>query len=312
MIIFWGGYEAPGPARAARPAPAPGRYGGLMADSHESGTKSADSAGDTRSAPPGAARRPKPPLRGWRLIVAAARVGQGDAVRILAVAVAVAVITAATEITAEHLADPTRAWQEAVAALVAEGIGLLGTVFLSGFLCRLTGEAGHGRSPVTIRHVLRTLPWRRLILADLIIVMAIVLGLLILVVPGLIVANLLAITGPVIEIENRPVRQALRRSARLVRPYFWRVALLATLPVVVLSELEAAGPEPTGAPEIAEVLAIRGVVDGLLEALVTLVLIQLAYRLIDLDAGHPEAGDLDRPATRRGRLRRKRPAAGAA
>ncbi len=202
-----------------------------------------------------------------------------------------------------------------MAGLLAEIIGILGTVFLSGFLCRLTGDAGHGRSPVTIGHVLRTLPWRRLILADLVVAIAILVGLVMLVIPGLIAANLLAITGPVIEIENRPVRQALRRSARLVRPYFWRVALLATLPVILLSELETAGPEPTGAPEIVEVLAIRGVVDGLLEAVVTLILIQLTYRLIDLDAGHPEAGDLDRRGARRrrpGRVRPKGPAAGEA
>jgi hypothetical protein len=279
-----------------------------MADSHEMSTQSDQKAGKPGSGKP----RQRPPLRAWRLIVAAARVGRDDPARILAAAIAVAVITAGAEITAEHLADPDSAWQEIVAGLLAEGIGLFGTVFLSGFLTRLTGEAGHGRARVTIRHVLRTLPWGRLILADLAVAAAIVAGLAALVIPGLIAANLLAITGPVIEIEDRPVRGALRRSAHLVRPYFWRVALLATLPVVLLSELQAAGPEPAGAPEIAEVLAIRGVLDGLLEAVVTLVLIQLAYRLIDLDAGHPEAGDLDRRGARRSRVRRKRPAAGEA
>jgi hypothetical protein len=270
-----------------------------MPDSQESDTQSA-----------------RPPLRAWRLIARAARVGRDDAARILAAAIAVSIITAGAEIAAEHLADPHSAWQEAVAGVLAEGIGILGTVFLSGFLCRLTGDAGHGRSRVTIGHVLRTLPWGRLILADLAVAVAIVAGLALLVIPGLIAANLLAITGPVIEIENQRVRAALRRSARLVRPYFWRVALLATLPVILLSELEGAGPEPASAPEILEVLAIRGVIDGLLEAVVTLILIQLTYRLIDLSAGHPEAGDLGRRPGRgrpgRGRVRRKGPAAGEA
>jgi hypothetical protein len=241
-------------------------------------------------------RKSRPPLRVGRLIAAAARVGRQDAARILAVAITVSVLAVGAEILADHLADPTSTWQEAVAAVITEGIGVLGTVFVSGFLCRLTGESGHGRRPVTIGQVLRTLPWGRLVAADLIVATAIVVGTLALVIPGLIAATLLAITGPVVEIEDQKVRAGLRRSGHLVRPYFFRVFLLATVPVVLLSELESAGPEPTGAPEIVEVLAIRGVADGLLEAVVGLVLIQLAYRLIDLDAGHPEAGHLDSPA----------------
>jgi hypothetical protein len=246
---------------------------------------------------PGQAR--KPPLRGWRLIVSAARVGRADAPRILAVAITVSVATVAIEIIAERVTDEHSAWQATLAAIVTEGAGILGTVFISGFLCRLTGEAGHGIRPVTLRRVLRSLPWRRLVLADIAVAVAVVAGLIALVIPGLILANLLVIAGPVIEIEDCGVRAALRRSAHLVRPYFWRVALIATLPVVVLSELEAAGPEPAGAPEIAESLAIRGVADGVLEACLALVLIQVTYRLIDLDAGHPEAGSLDRKARRR-------------
>jgi hypothetical protein len=291
-----------------------------MADSHEAGTVSAQGADSGTgkgkppgSQPPGSQRRGgRPPLRAWQLIAAAARAGRGDAARILAVSIAVSVLTAGAEIAAEHAADPHSAWQEAVGALLAEGIGILGTVFLSGFLCRLTGEAGHGRSPVTIRRVLRTLPWGRLILADVIVAVVIVAGLLALVIPGLIAASLLAVTGPVIEIEDQTARAALRRSARLVWPYFWQVALLATLPVILLGELEAAGPEPSGAPEIAEVLAIRGVIDGMLEAVVTLVLIQLACRLIDLDRGRPEAGGRGQRRQGTGRVRRKRPAAGEA
>jgi hypothetical protein len=199
------------------------------------------------------------------------------------VAILVALATVLAEIVADHVVDPHRPWQAAIAGVITEGIGLLGTVFLSGFLCRLTGRADRGGDPVTIGHVLRTLPWARLVAADLLVVVLTVAGLLALVVPGLIIVTLLTVVGPVIEIEDRSVRRALRRSARLVRPYFWRVALLATVPIIVVSQLESAGPEPTGAPEIAEVLAVRGVVGGLAEAVISLILVQLCYRLIALD-----------------------------
>ena len=146
-----------------------------------------------------------------------------------------------------------------------------------------------GQQPIAIREVLVTLPWRRLVAADLLVVLLVVAGLIALVIPGLVIANLLVLTGPVIEIEDRPVRRALRRSARLVRPYFWRVALLAMVPIILVSQLEVVGPEPTGAAEILETLAIRGVAAGIVEAAIGLILVQLCYRLIALDAAATRA-----------------------
>jgi hypothetical protein len=261
----------------------------MVPESNEPSTQSVGSRqpaprpGSATAAPGPPAESPRPPLRPGRILAGAARAGRRDAGRILAVAILVALTTVLAEIVAEHVVDPHHPWQAAVAGVITEGIGLLGTVFLAGFLCRLTGRAGPGQEPVTIGHVLRTLPWARLIAADLLVVLLTVVGLLALVIPGLVIVNLLAVVGPVIEIEDRPVRGALRRSARLVRPYFWRVALLATVPIIVVSELESAGPEPTGAPEILETLAIRGVAGGLVEAVIGLILVQLCYRLIALD-----------------------------
>ena len=163
-------------------------------------------------------------------------------------------------------------------------MGLLTTVFISGVLCRIVGEVEHGQEHLTIRQIARTLPWVRLALADLLVVALVVVGLLALVIPGLIVGNLLALTGPVIEIEHRPVRAALRRSARLVRPHFWSVALLVTLPVLVASGIETIVPEPHGVAEILEAVAVRGLVEGLIEAAIGLILVELCYRLIALAA----------------------------
>ena len=52
--------------------------------------------------------------------------------------------------------------------------------------------------------MLRSLPWGSLILADLLVALIVVVGLVALIIPGLIAITLLAVVGPVIEIEHRP------------------------------------------------------------------------------------------------------------
>jgi hypothetical protein len=225
----------------------------------------------------------------WKIVAGAARAGRGDVGRILAVSLAVSLVIAVAEIIADHFADPANEVSSLAGSLSAQGVSLLGTVLLSGFLTQLVGRARHtgDAQRVTIGHVLRTLPWIRLIVADLTVTVAFLAGLLALVIPGLVVLNLFAVVGPVIEIERRPVFAALRRSAHLVRRHFWTVALLATIPVLGVGEIESLLPDPHGVPAILEVLAVRGVAIALVDAAVGLILVQLSYRLIDLDAEAP-------------------------
>jgi predicted secreted protein len=162
-------------------------------------------------------------------------------------------------------------------------------VFLSGFLCRIVGAAEHGQERASVGRVARTLPWSRLIRGDLLVVLIVVVGLILLVIPGLIAVTLLAIIGPVIEIEDKPVLAAVRRSAHLVRQKFWWVVLLATVPLAVVSELESLAPEPHSVSTALETLAIRGLGTSVLDALIGLVLVELAYQLIALDRVRPAA-----------------------
>ena len=94
-------------------------------------------------------------------------------------------------------------------------------------------------------HVLRELPFGRLILADLAAVGIISLGMLVLLIPGLIAAVLFGIVGPLIVIEDLGVRAALRRSAQLVRPHVLMTFLLVLVPMLLeeslLSWVEEAG-----------------------------------------------------------------------
>lgn len=230
-----------------------------------------------------AEKRSRPALPVREILAAAARAGQRNASRIIPLAVAVSMAVALADIAVAHLIDRANLPLLTFGELSSSAVSILGTVFLSGFLCRIVGEAEHGREGASVGHLMRTLPWLRLVLADLLVVVLVVIGLVLLVIPGLAALGLLVVVGPVIEIENTPVLAALRRSAHLVRPYFWWVTLLATVPLALSSELDSLAPESGGVGQILEELAIRGVGLALLDAAIGLVLVELCYRLMALD-----------------------------
>lgn len=225
----------------------------------------------------GEGRQPALPARS--IAVAVLRTGRRHAGRILVVAIAVSLVITAVEIAVDHLLSHAGLTAALFGAVGSSGVSLLGAVFLAGFLSRLV-SAEHGAGQVRLGAVLRSLPWGSLIAADLLVTLIVVLGLVLLIIPGLIALNLLVVVGPVIEIEERRAWAGLRRSAQLVRPHFWPVALIGTLPVVVASGLESALPDPEGRAAIVTALIARSIVEGVLEALVGLLLVELTYRLI--------------------------------
>jgi hypothetical protein len=234
-----------------------------------------------RGDPAEGASKPSLPVR--EILAGAVRAVRRNLWRIVGVAVVVSLITALVEIAVINLIDHSNLPLTALAELVSAAVSVLGAVLLSGFLSRVVGEAEHGAEQSSLGQVVRTLPWRRLIAADLLVVVLVVMGLIALVIPGLAIMTFLAVVGPVIEIEDRPVGAAVRRSVRLVWPYFWWVALLATVPVVAYTELEFLAPEPHTVGQIVQALAIRGVGLGLLEAAIGVVLVELCYQLIAMD-----------------------------
>jgi hypothetical protein len=239
-----------------------------------------------------AGKHPKPPLPAREVIGAAARAIRQNLCRVVGVAIVVSLVTAGADIAVTNLIDHSNLPLTAFGELTSSAVSVLGAVFLSGFLCRVVGESGHGGEETTLGQVVRTLPWLRLVMADLLVVVVVVMGLIALVIPGLAALTLLAVVGPVIEIEDSHVRAALRRSVHLVWPYFWWVTLLATVPLAVSSELEYLAPEPHSVAEILEDLAIRGVGLGLLEAVIGVVLVELCFRLIELDRIRRPAGQV--------------------
>ena len=187
------------------------------------------------------------------IAAAVVRTARRDPWRILAVSIVVSAVAVAAELAADRLLDRMDVATALAGSLSASVVSLLGAVFLSGFLSRLVSETGHGEHDAhgtRIRDVLRSLPWGSLILADLMATLIIVAGLLALIIPGLVAITLLAVVGPVIEIEHRHAWAGLRRSAHLVRPRFWRAAAYGTLPILLLNGIVAVLPDPSGTTDV--------------------------------------------------------------
>ena len=216
------------------------------------------------------------------------------------VSIAVSAVTVAAELAADHLLDQADVTTAVVGALSTSTLSLLGAVFLSGFLCRLVSstehrgtehgsteheKTEHAADGSRIRDVMRSLPWGSLILADLLATLIIVVGLVALIIPGLIAITLLAVVGPVIELEHRSALAGLRRSVHLARPHFWRVAAFATLPLLLANGIVAFLPDPSGTTDVVTTLVVRSVGEGILESVVGLLLVELCYRLIAADRG---------------------------
>jgi hypothetical protein len=120
----------------------------------------------------------------------------------------------------------------AVAAITMTG--LLGEVFYSGAVAVSLTHPAHEEAP-SIGEVARRLDYRRLILVDIAYVALVIVGLIAFFIPGILVFVWFGLAGPVVELEGRPVLEALRRSASLVRHNFWLV-LLVLAPVELVGD----------------------------------------------------------------------------
>jgi UPF0716 family protein affecting phage T7 exclusion len=144
----------------------------------------------------------------------------------------------------ESLQEPLAETDEISALEVTEIVGaavaiavtaLLGDVLYAGVVAAvLTAERDGRERP--LRERLAALPVGRLVAADLLLGLAVVVGLVLLVVPGFIFMTWFALVAPVVKIERRPLVAAFRRSRALVRSRFWLVFWLV-IPITIGSEL---------------------------------------------------------------------------
>ena len=119
---------------------------------------------------------------------------------------------------------------EAFLVVVANGIGGLASIFYAGVLDHASVAWHRGRDTPASRSVAAELPWAQLVIASILWFVAVVVGLMLAILPGLVALTLFALTGPVLVREDLTAVQAMRRSAQLVARRPGLVVLTAVVP----------------------------------------------------------------------------------
>lgn len=115
---------------------------------------------------------------------------------------------------------------------------VLSEPIFAGLVDKTLHPAIEGAEPVGLRRALAELPWLRVIGTQLLFLLAVVVGLLLLVLPGLAAFALLGLSVPLVVAEDLRPLAALRRSFALLRRNLGAAILLVLLPTAVAIELD--------------------------------------------------------------------------
>src|SRR5947209_9913523 len=134
---------------------------------------------------------------------------------------------------------------------VALLISLLATWLFTGMIVELVADIRDGRRDSSVGALLRAVTpvLGRLILVALVAGIGIVVGLLLIVIPGLILIMVWSVAAPVVVLERPPGLGALRRSRELVRGNGWQVfgtIFVLTILVAIVSGIIEAIAESAG------------------------------------------------------------------
>ena len=120
--------------------------------------------------------------------------------------------------------------------LLAALVGIAGAFWLQGTLIEAVRDVRDGRADLSVGETFeRVLPsLNRIVLAGILLGLAIGVGFLLLIVPGLVVLTLWIFVIPAIVLENRGIGEAFGRSRELVRGNGWNVFGVVVLTFVLL------------------------------------------------------------------------------
>jgi hypothetical protein len=227
----------------------------------------------------GQSRRAPPSLRLWDIAGAALQAGRRRLSRVVTVTALVYAVLGGGKALGDAFFDPAHSWPQVLGQVAFSAITVFGVTFLTGFFIRAVGSAGHALPEENTWQVLRTLPYRRLIGADLLVTLCTAVGFVILILPGIVVFTLLALTGAAVKFEHRSGIGALRRSAHIVRHHFWTVLVLATFPLF-LGDAITKSVEALVQHHLAVYFLLRLVAEGTAAAVCGLMQSELGYRLL--------------------------------
>src|SRR3954447_1939719 len=203
---------------------------------------------------------------------------------------------------AEAIADrasdyPSRSTLVLIILVGGTSVATLGSTLYAGLLDEVVGGDLSGERTPPVRTVIYDLPWLRLVIADLVLTAVAVLFAAGFLIPGVVVYTFACLVGPVINIEKRGVFDGFRRSAELVRPHFWMVALLVTATVVgehaLVHAMETVLPDDS-LPTLFLANAVFGIAVG---SIVGLNGVVIAYALIIRDHVRQTSASADAPAS---------------
>jgi hypothetical protein len=199
---------------------------------------------------------------------------------IVGAAIVVFGISALVDVLTDVLADQFGDNPGLIALLLTvAGLAVLGTEFFAGLTDRIAGqeERGHAREP--LGRMLRTLPYGRLIAADVILAVLTVVFSIALLIPGIIFFTFHALVGPTVVMEDRTVRSAFRRSRQLVRGHFWLVFLLVTLPILFEENVVHGIVEAFEGLGVVAVFVVNMLAGAAVGSIVAVIEVTLAHRL---------------------------------
>ena len=203
------------------------------------------------------------------------------------VVIAAAIVFGATAVVGAAVEDLLNKSQENfvvyIFALAGTTMSQVGVTFYAGLLDKVVGEYELGEEPEPIKDVLRHLPYGSLIAADVLITVITAIGMVFLVIPGIIVFTLFAVTGPVVNIEQRGAISAMKRSAQLVRTHFWLVLFLVSIPLAVEHHVIRLSHELVFGQSLVEVFIVQGITGMIVGSFVGLVEVNVAYALVTQD-----------------------------
>jgi len=159
----------------------------------------------------------------------------------------------------------------------------LGELFYSGLVDHVVEAHRHNEPVRGVADVARRIPYWTLFVAEAAALLAVVLGTMLFVIPGVIVYVLLGLVGPLVAIERQGAWRAIVRSVSLVRHVFWRATALLLGVALVSEALEAlAHSLEHGTPEWMAAGA-EGLVIMLLAPIGGLVRVHMTHELLAIE-----------------------------
>jgi Uncharacterised protein family (UPF0259) len=161
--------------------------------------------------------------------------------------------------------------------LLALVISLVATTLFTGMVVQLVADVRDGHRDASAAQLLRSVTpvLGQLILVGIVVGVAVLIGFILIIIPGLILLTIWSVSAPVVVLERPGGLRALRRSRELVRGNGWRVfgvVLVFFLLVIVLGTTLEVLAEALGTGAGIAVRVVVGVLTAPLSALAAAVL----------------------------------------